>query len=98
MFKKQFTTIGIATLATLGALAASAGSASALPTVGGSIKNPNVFRPGVSAPKPPTSKHVRIYVRHRHLHWGPRYRWVAYAPACYFVRRPAGLFKVCRVY
>lgn len=105
MSNKQFTTISLATLATLGAFAMSVESASALPTIGGSIKNPNVFRPGVSAPKPPTGKNVRIRVNVRHVYGRPWYRrgvyaptYVTYAPACYFVRRPAGLFKVCRVY
>lgn len=45
-------------------------------------------------------------VRHPHGHWGHGYRWgayaapayVSYAQPCYFVRRPAGLFKVCPVY
>jgi hypothetical protein len=106
MSSKQFTTISLAALATLSAFAMSVESASALPAVGGSFKNPNVFRAGVSAPKPPTSRHVSIHVHHRHVYRSSRYRWgvyaapayVAYAPACYFVRRPAGLFKVCKVY
>jgi hypothetical protein len=106
MFKKQFTTISIATLATLGAFAMSVESASARPGGGfrgGGFHRAVAFRGGMHRP---AFRHVHL---HRHVHWRHRYhRWgfyrpavyvgASYASACYFVRRPAGLFKVCPVY
>jgi hypothetical protein len=91
MFKKQFTTISIATLATLGAFAMSVESASARP--GGHGFRGHGFHGG--------------YGRHwGHGHWEHRYgrgfygapiyvSTGAYALDCYYVRRRGLLFKVC---
>jgi hypothetical protein len=98
---KQFTSISLATVATLGAFAMSVESASAIPRPTSSIPISHGFgRPAGSGPGSIKPIHV-----HRHVHWRHRYRWGVYAPPiyvnyarpCYFVRRPAGLFKVCPV-
>jgi hypothetical protein len=85
MFKKQFTTISIATLAALGALAMSTGGASA-----GGIKisfGHGHFGHG--------------HWGHHRPHWGyyrPAYVSYPYVRTCHFVRRGGGLYKVCPVY
>jgi len=85
MFKKQFTTISIATLAAFGAFAMSTGGASA-----GGLKIS--FHGG----------HGHWGHGHHRHHWGfygrPAYVSYPYAPACYYVRRGGGLYKVCPVY
>ncbi|HEX2725605.1 MAG TPA: hypothetical protein VHN20_07280 [Beijerinckiaceae bacterium] len=103
MFKK-FTTIAIAATASLGAFAVSAESASAgfrgHGFRGGGFRHVHVNR----------HFHINRHVHfRRHVHWRYGYRWgyrapiyasgayaVGYRP-CVFVRRPAGVFKVCRV-
>jgi hypothetical protein len=80
---------------------------SAMPRPGQSIAinqgygGPTTFGTGVQPPSIKPSP-----APHRHVRWGLHYGWgayaapayAAYAQPCYFVRRPAGLFKVCPVY
>ncbi len=83
MFKKQFTTISIATLAALGALAMSTGGASA-----GGVRIS--FHGGHG--------HWGHRPHHWGFYRPPVYVSYPYARPCYFVRRGGGLYKVCPVY
>jgi hypothetical protein len=94
---KQFASISLATVATLGAFAMSVESASATPRPTSSIPISHGFgRPAGSGPS---------LIKPIYVHWRHRCRWGVYAAPiyvkharpCYFVRRPAGLFKVCPV-
>ena len=90
MFSKRFTTISIATLATLGAFATTAEQAAARPGGHG-------FRGHVS---------FHGGHRWGHRHWGHRPHFgiygapllvsaATYVPECYYVRRRGLLYKVC---
>ena len=85
MFKKQFTTISIATLAVLGAFAMSTGGASA-----GGLR--------ISFHSGPSGYHHWSPRPYWGFYGAPAYVSYPYVRSCYFVRRGGGLYKVCPVY